>query len=110
MTLWYDGILAALSAVGLSALLWMLAGLLFRKRESDPEAVTVLPLRGDAPGMEHRVRLLLARGRERIILLDCGLNAEERHRAQLLARRYAFVAAMTPQELAAYWKEREKEQ
>lgn len=110
MMLWQDGIIAMLAAIGLTAILWGLAELIFRKRDTEPGAVVVLPLQGEAPGMEYHVQTLLARRRRlgsgtAIVLLDCGLNEENYCRAQMLAARYGGMALMTADELLWIWKQ-----
>ena len=78
MEIWQDGVLAGLAAVGLTALIWLLAGALFRWRERR------LP----------------------VVLVDGGLTAEGRQRVELLTARYGAVL-VTPQQLAElYTKER----
>ena len=81
MEIWQDGVLAGLAAVGLTALLWLLAGSLFRWRERPLDAVY-------------------------LVLVDGGLTAEGRQRVELLTARYGAVL-VTPQQLAElYTKER----
>lgn len=92
MELLQDGVIAFLSAVGLTALVWLIAGAIlgFGKCEN-PEILLVLPLRGDAPAMEEDYReLLRIRSRlpcARIVLTDCGLDAESRELAEYLCLR-----------------------
>ena len=87
-----DGVLAFLAAVGLSTLVWMAAGILFRTgRPVIPGLRLVLPLRGEASSMEldvRELRRLQARlpGAE-IVLADCGLTGDARQLAQYLAER-----------------------
>lgn len=87
-----DGVLAFLAAVGMTALTWMGAGLVFHTgRPSIPGLLLVLPLRGEAPALEEDVReLRRLQGRlpgAKIVLADCGLNEESRDLAQYLADR-----------------------
>lgn len=92
MELLQDGAIAFLSAVGLTTLVWLIAGAIlgFGKCEN-PEILLVLPLRGEAPAMEADYReLCRTRGRlpgAHIILADCGLDAESREFAEYLCRR-----------------------
>ena len=59
MTLLQDGVIAFLSAVGVTALVWIVAGALFRAgRPAIPGLLLVLPLRGEALAMEADVREL----------------------------------------------------
>ncbi len=92
MVLLQDGVIAFLSAVGLTAIVWLVAGaFLHAGRPVVPGLLLVLPLRGDAPAMEADVReLRRARGRlpgARIVLADCGMTGEARALAQFLADR-----------------------
>ena len=80
MLLLQDGVLAFLSAVGLTSLVWILGGALFRigGRPAVPGLLLVLPLKGEALAMEADVRELrrIQGGLPgaKIILADCGLT------------------------------------
>ena len=92
MILLQDGVIAFLSAVGLTTLVWLLVGaLLHTGRPAVPGLLLVLPLRGDALAMESDVReLRRVQGRlpgAKIVLADCGLTADARALAQYLADR-----------------------
>ena len=92
MTLLQDGLIAFLSAVGVTTLVWAVAGVLFRAgRPAVPGLLLVLPLRGEALAMEADVReLRRLRNRlpgARIVLADCGLTADARALAAYLADR-----------------------
>ena len=81
MTLLQDGLIAFLSAVGVTTLVWIVAGAFFRAgRPAVPGLLLVLPLRGEALAMEADVReLRRLRGRlpgARIVLADCGLTRD----------------------------------
>ena len=59
MVLLQDLVIAFLSAVGLTAIVWLVAGaFLHAGRPVVPGLLLVLPLRGDAPAMEADVREL----------------------------------------------------
>ena len=59
MTLLQDGLIAFLSAVGVTTLVWIVAGAFFRAgRPAVPGLLLVLPLRGEALAMEADVREL----------------------------------------------------
>ena len=58
MEIWQDGVLAGLAAVGLTAILWLLAGLLFRRRERLLDAVYLVPLSGGAEQLDMTLREL----------------------------------------------------
>ena len=92
MTLLQDGLIAFLSAVGVTTLVWIVAGAFFR---AGRPAVPGL-LRGEALAMEADVReLRRLRGRlpgARIVLADCGLTRDARALAAYLADRDPGVA------------------
>ena len=97
MTLLQDGVIAFLSAVGVTALVWIVAGALFRAgRPAIPGVLLVLPLRGEALAMEADVRELRRLRRQlpgaRILLADCGMSADARALAAYLADRTEGVA------------------
>ena len=97
MTLLQDGLIAFLSAVGVTTLVWIVAGALFRSgRPAIPGLLLVLPLRGEALAMEADVReLRRLRNRlpgAKILLADCGMTADARALAAYLAEREQGVA------------------
>ena len=92
MTLLQDGLIAFLSAVGLTALVWLVAGaVLHTGRPIVPGLLLVLPLRGEALAMEADVRELRRLQSRlpgaRMVLVDCGLTEDSRGLAQYLADR-----------------------
>ena len=92
MTLLQDGLIAFLSAVGLTALVWLVAGaVLHTGRPIVPGLLLVLPLRGGALAMEADVRELRRLQSRlpgaRMVLVDCGLTEDARGLAQYLADR-----------------------
>lgn len=92
MTLLQDGLIAFLSAVGLTALVWLVAGaVLHTGRPIVPGLLLVLPLRGEALAMEADVRELRRPQSRlpgaRMVLVDCGLTEDARGLAQYLADR-----------------------
>ena len=59
MVLLQDGVIAFLSAVGLTAIVWLAAGaILHTGRPTVPGLLLVLPLRGEVPALEEDVREL----------------------------------------------------
>ena len=87
-----DGLIAFLSAVGLTTMVWLVGGVLLHTgRPSVPGLLLVLPLRGEALAMEADVReLRRVQGRlpgARIVLVDCGLTEDARALANYLADR-----------------------
>lgn len=97
MVLLQDGLIAFFSAVGLTTVVWLVAGaVLHAGRPTVPGLLLVLPLRGEALAMEADVREL-RRLRQRlpearIVLADCGMSADARALAAYLADRTEGVA------------------
>ena len=92
MTLLQDGLIAFLSAVGVTTLGWIVAGAFFRAgRPAVPGLLLVLPLRGQALAMEADVRELKRLCHRlpgaRIVLADCGMSADARSLAEYMAGR-----------------------
>ena len=92
MNLWQDGIVAMLAAIGLTSLVWLVAGaVLHTGRPIVPGLLLVLPLRGEALAMEADVRELRRLQSRlpgaRMVLVDCGLTEDARGLAQYLADR-----------------------
>ena len=53
MELLHDGVIAALSAIGLTAVIWVIAGaILHPRRRGTIDAVAVIPARGAAENLE----------------------------------------------------------
>ena len=92
MVLLQDGLIAFFSAVGLTAVVWLVAGaFLHAGRPTVPGLVLVLPLRGEALALEGDFREL-RRVRHRlpgakIVLADCGMSDDARALAAYLADR-----------------------
>lgn len=85
MNVFRDGVIAFFSAVGMTTVVWLLAGaVLHAGRPTIPGLLLVLPVRGEALALEHDVRELR---RVRIVIADCGLTAEARGLADYLAER-----------------------
>ena len=92
MVLLQDGLIAFFSAVGLTTVVWLVAGaVLHAGRPTVPGLLLVLPLRGEALAMEADVReLRRIQGSlpgAKIVLADCGLTEDARGLAQYLADR-----------------------
>ena len=92
MVLLQDGLIAFLSAVGLTTVIWLAAGLFLRAgRPTVPGLLLVLPLRGEALAMEADVRELRhLQGQfpgAKIVLADCGMTGDARGLARYLAER-----------------------
>ena len=92
MMLFQDGLLAFFSAVGVTTVVWLVAGaLLHAGRPTVPGLLLVLPLRGQALAMEADVRelkrLCHRRPGARIVLADCGMSEDARSLAEYMAGR-----------------------
>ena len=107
MLLLQDGVLAFLSAVGLTTIVWVIAGALVHLggRPAIPGLLLVLPLRGQALAMEADVReLRRVQGSlpgAKIILGDCGLTPDAQALARYLAEREKNAALVPAGELRA---------
>ena len=92
MMLFQDGLLAFFSAVGVTTVVWLVAGaLLHAGRPVIPGVLLVLPVRGEALAMEADVReLRRVQGGlpgAKLVIADCGLTEEARGLANYLAER-----------------------
>ena len=99
MSVFRDGVIAFFSAVGITTVVWLLAGaLLHAGRPAIPGLLLVLPVQGDAPALEHDVRELrrLQGGLPgaKLVIADCGLTAEARGLADYLAVREENAAVV----------------
>lgn len=104
MELMQDGVVAALAAIGVTALLWLAASVLLY-RESPVDAVYVMKVSGDAAGLDAALRIL-AQNRRLVLLVDCGLDEAGRRAVSLLAGDN--VKLVTPEELASLYTEEKK--
>ena len=108
MGLLQDGLIAFLSAVGLTTVVWLTAGLfLHAGRPSVPGLLLVLPLRGDALAMEADVRELRRVQNQlpgsRILLADCGMSEDARQMALYLADRQEDAELCIVEKENALW-------
>lgn len=92
MALLQDGLIAFFSAVGVTTVVWLVAGAFLRAgRPTIPGLLLVLPLRGEALAMEADVReLRRLQGQlpgAKIVLADCGLTEDAKALAHYLADR-----------------------
>ena len=105
MELLCDGAIAALSAIGLTAVIWVLAGAILHPRRRDlMGTVAVVPASGAAENLEYTVRTLLrtryeAGGFTRIVILDGGLDTDAQKVADLLCRSEYDVAVCRKEDL-----------
>ena len=99
-----NGVLAFLAAVGIAALVWLVTGVLLRRRPPEVPAVLVLPACGNGEALEgwvhslHEVRGQLGRSAA-IAIVDCGLTPEGQRRAEILTRRFGRVTVLRREEL-----------
>lgn len=105
MEILMDGVIAFLSAVGLTALLWLLSGRLCRRERSG--AVLLLPVRGDGNALAEELdRLAALRLQLRccapLVMADCGLDEMGRRRARALTERYEGALLLPAEELTHY--------
>ena len=100
MELLQDGVIAALAAIGVTVLPWLAASLLLHW-EHDVPASYVVPVAGDAAGLDVTLRALSKSRRLPVLLVDCGLTDEGRRAVELLSD--TNMKLLTPQELAAYY-------
>lgn len=98
MELLQNGLVAALAAIGVTALLWLLASLLLR--EGTVSAVYLVPVSGDGAGVDVTLRRLSRERRLPVLLVDCGLTEEGRRAVSLLSGTARLV---TPRELASLY-------
>ena len=103
MELMQDGVVAALAAIGVTALLWLAASVLLY-RESPVDAVYVMKVSGDAAGLDAALRILAQRRRLPGLLVDWGRGAAGRRAGSLLAGDK--VKLVTPEELASLYTEK----
>jgi len=82
----WEILLSLLAALGLFALgQWSLRWIL-TPDPGDLEGYTVLPVRGDAQGLEQAVKALRFAGQGPIVIADAGLTGEGKAVARILAR------------------------
>ena len=92
MVLLQDGLIAFLCAVGLTTVIWLIAGVFLRAgRPTVPGLLLVLPLRGEALALEADMRELRRLQNQlpgtKIVLADCGMTAEAKGLARYLSER-----------------------
>ena len=86
MELLQDGVVAALAAIGVTALIWLAASLLLW-HERPVDAVYLVRVSGDGTGLDVTLRRLAQSRRLPVLLADMNTKL------------------LTPQELAAYYTE-----
>ena len=92
MRLLQDGVVAALAAIGLTAVIFLLVSAIVHPRRRDAlPATAVVEACGEAKALEYTVRALLRSryeqgGFSRVVIVDCGLSDDARCVAELLCR------------------------
>lgn len=104
MQLLQDGIIAALSAVGLTTLVWLLVGAFLHPHRSCGEKLVLIPARDEAQTLEQDVRAAVRARREEggaypIVIVDCGISDTACAAAELLCADYERVICCTREEL-----------
>ena len=99
MNVFRDGVIAFFSAVGMTTVVWLLAGaVLHAGRPTIPGLLLVLPVRGEALALEHDVReLRRVQGclpGAKLVIADCGMTEEARGLADYLAVREENAAVV----------------
>lgn len=108
MQLWQDGLVAALAAVGVFSLLWAFTQAVFLvKHPLRKSALVVIAAHGDGGGLQEQVYALTGFGRDqgvigRILVVDCGLNAQGEKLCRILARENRWVTFCRPEQVAEY--------
>lgn len=110
MEIWQDGVLAGLAAVGLTAILWLLAEALFRWRARPPAASYLVEASGGAEGLDMTLRELAWERPLPPHLVQAAVHQYHRQRAELLLTRYGGTLVTPPQLAAMYTKENEQEE
>lgn len=106
MRLLQDGVIAALAAIGLTAVIFLLVSFVTRpRRRGTLPAIALVAVRGEEKRLEYTVRALeYARQEEggfsRIVLVDCGMGEETARVAALLCRSGGRVSCCKKEELA----------
>ena len=110
MRLLQDGLIAALAAVGLTTLLWLLVSALTHPRVRPCAAADAcVRAEGAAEELEQTVRELLRcryerRSFSRILIVDYGMDDAARAVAELLARENFGVELVAAQDCSAVLK------
>ena len=106
MRLLQDGVVAALAAVGLTTVLFLLvSALVHPRRRGTIPAVALVPACGEEKKLEYTVRALERSryeegGFSRIVIVDCGLTGESLRVAELLCRDGLGVTLCSREELS----------
>ena len=109
MSIFTDGLIAFLAAVGLTTLVWLAADLILSRRRSPLRAAVVLAAEGNAPALEWAVWTACAAARElgrgtQVIIADCGMDEDARTRAKILEENNEWVTVAAPSDVEQYFR------
>ena len=104
VSIWRDGLIAFLAAVGLVGLTWSLAGLLVRRSRRRVSAYIVLQAQDDAEGLDWAVYTACRMAPElgcgtKVVLLDCGLSTKGRQDVAFWEENNDCVTVLVPSQL-----------
>lgn len=111
MALFRDSIIALLAAMGLVTVFWLALRALFgREKDLGSAAYLVLPVSEKTKDMERAVSVLQHFRREyggaaKVVLLDCGMEEQQRHMARILQKEDPLLMVWREQELLAEMKD-----
>ena len=111
MALFRDSLIALLAATGLVTVFWLALGMLLgRKKDLCSAVYLVLPVSGKTKDMERAVSMLQHFRREyggaaKAVVLDCGMDEEQRHMVRILQKEDPLLLVWREQELLAEMKE-----
>ena len=111
MVLFRDSVIALLAAAGLMLLFYLALRALFGTRQELCSSVyLVLPVNGKTKDLEQAVGELQRFRRQyggaaKAVVLDCGMEAEQRRMAQILQREDPLLLILQERELLAEMKE-----
>ena len=99
-----DGLIAFLAAVGLTGLIWALAGALVRRGRPALRTFVVLCAAGAGEDLDWAVytacrAAALMGGDGRVVVLDCGLSETGRQHAAVLQKNNDCVTVCLPSQL-----------
>ena len=109
MHIFADGLVAFLAAVGLMAILWLLAELLLSRRSTPLPAAVMVAVQGDSRALDYALWLAYTAaqrlGRDAtVIVLDSGLDESARLRGAQLQENDPRLVILPAGELETYIK------
>lgn len=111
MALFRDSLIALLAATGLVSIVWLgLWGIFGRAQELCSQVYLVLPVSEKTKDMEQAVGMLQRfrrkyGGAARAVILDCGMEEQQRRMARILQREDPLLELLQEQELLDEMKE-----